>query len=87
MTSFCWTIRELGHALLHSLTPSERDALCAQPLPMISYKKVFEETRDGDQGKFAETLRDQHLYDAVSTYPAIESTQTELSRRLIAMAT
>ena len=30
-----------------------------QPLPMISYKKLFEETRDGDQGKFAETLRDQ----------------------------
>ena len=54
---------------------------------MISYKKVFEETRDGDQGKFAETLRDQHLYDAVSTYPAIESTRTELSIRLTAMAT
>ena len=33
---------------------------------------MFEETRDGDQGKFAETLRDQHLYDVMSTYPAIE---------------
>ena len=52
---------------------------------MISYKKVFEETRDGDQGKFAETLRDQHLYDAVSTYPAIESTRTELPLRLTAI--
>ena len=83
-------IRKLGHALFHTIiswTPSERDALCAQPLPMISYKKVFEETRDGDQGKFAETLRDQHLYDAVSTYPAIESTRTELTLRLTAMAT
>ena len=28
--------------------------------------------RPGRQGKFAETLRDQHLYDVMSTYPAIE---------------
>lgn len=32
-----------------------------QPLPTVHYEKLFEETRDGDQGKFAETLRDQHL--------------------------
>ena len=43
-----------------------------QPLPTVYYEKLFEETRDGDQGKFAETLRDQHLYDVMSTYPAIE---------------
>jgi hypothetical protein len=43
-----------------------------QPLPMIHYTKLFEETRDGDQGKFAETLRDQHLYGIMSTYPAVE---------------
>jgi hypothetical protein len=43
-----------------------------QPLPTVYYEKLFAETRDGDQGKFAETLRDQHLYDVMSTYPAIE---------------
>jgi Ca2+-binding EF-hand superfamily protein len=43
-----------------------------QPLPTVYYEKLFEETRDGDQGKFAETLRDQHLYDVMSTYPSIE---------------
>ena len=44
-----------------------------QPLPVIKYMKLFDETRDGDQGKFAETLRDQHLYDSVAVYPAIEN--------------
>jgi hypothetical protein len=43
-----------------------------QPLPMIYYNKLFEETRDGDQGKFAETLRDQHVYEVMTVYPSIE---------------
>jgi hypothetical protein len=44
-----------------------------QPLPEIDYSSLFEENRDGDQGKFAETLRDQHLYELMQTYPAIEA--------------
>jgi Ca2+-binding EF-hand superfamily protein len=44
-----------------------------QPLPVISYSKLFEEDANGDQGKFAETLRDQHLYELQTTYPSIES--------------
>ena len=40
--------------------------------PQIHYTKLFEENRDGDQGKFAETLRDQQLYDVMSTYPMME---------------
>lgn len=44
-----------------------------QPLSEITYANLFEENRDGDQGRFAETLRDQHLYELMQTYPAIES--------------
>ena len=44
-----------------------------QPLADVGYNKLFEENRDGDQGKFAETLRDQHLADTMQTYRLIET--------------
>ena len=43
-----------------------------QPLPVVNIDRIFDETADGDQGKFVETLRDQNLYDMMSSYPAIE---------------
>jgi hypothetical protein len=43
-----------------------------QPLPVISYVKLFESDRTGDQGRFAETLRDQYVSDAQSVYPEVE---------------
>lgn len=43
-----------------------------QPLPLVTIDRIFDETSDGDQGKFVETLRDQNLYDMMSSYPAIE---------------
>ena len=43
-----------------------------QPLPVVNIDRIFEETANGDQGKFVETLRDQNLYDVMSCYPAIE---------------
>lgn len=44
-----------------------------QPLAEVGYKKLFEENCDGDQGKFAETLRDQFLADTLQTYRLIET--------------
>eukprot|EP01043_Picozoa_sp_COSAG02_P064070 COSAG02_NODE_9260_length_2275_cov_60.164062_1_plen_752_part_01 len=44
-----------------------------QPLAEVGYMKLFEENQDGDQGKFAETLRDQHLNDTLQTYCLIET--------------
>eukprot|EP01052_Picozoa_sp_SAG31_P019277 SAG31_NODE_1399_length_8500_cov_22.401857_6_plen_218_part_00 len=48
-----------------------------QPLAEISYDVLFEENRDGDQGRFAETLRDQHMYELMQTYPSIEASIRE----------
>lgn len=39
----------------------------------MAYSKLFEETADGDQGKFAETLRDQNTYEVAKAYPDLES--------------
>lgn len=45
-----------------------------QPLADIGYLKLFEDHNDqGDQGKFAEALRDQHLADTMQTYRLIET--------------
>ena len=44
-----------------------------QPLAVINYEHLFEDCNQaGDQGKFAETLRDQHMSDIVQSYSAIE---------------
>jgi Ca2+-binding EF-hand superfamily protein/CRP-like cAMP-binding protein len=44
-----------------------------QPLPVISYVKLFESDRVGDQGRFAETLRDQYVAEAQAVYPELEN--------------
>ena len=74
--------REQFNAVLNQFLPTKsandmqvlKQALSYdQPLADIGYRKLFEENRDGDQGKFAEALRDQHLYDTLQTYRLIES--------------
>jgi hypothetical protein len=63
---------------LVSKSPADMQALKQalsydQPLADVGYSKIFEENRDGDQGKFAEALRDQHLADTMQTYRLIET--------------
>ena len=42
-----------------------------QPLPVVNYTLLFDENDQGDQGKFAETLRDQHVHEIVSVHDSI----------------
>jgi len=46
----------------------------------INYKPLFGETKDGDQSKFVETLRDQQLYEVLQVYTEIE----DAVRRVVA---
>eukprot|EP01051_Picozoa_sp_SAG22_P020726 SAG22_NODE_4305_length_1311_cov_0.740924_2_plen_211_part_01 len=52
-----------------------------QPLPSIDYNKLFASDREGNQGKFAELLRDQFVNEVQEMYPAVEGAirQTVLS--------
>lgn len=43
-----------------------------QPMGAVKYSILFDSAKNGDQGKFAETVRDQHLVEVLSAYPAIE---------------
>ena len=43
-----------------------------QPLPVISYIKLFESDRSGNQGRFAEMLRDQYVSEVQAAYPEVE---------------
>lgn len=43
-----------------------------QPLPVISYVKLFESDRNGNQGRFAEVLRDQYVSEVQAAYPEVE---------------
>jgi Ca2+-binding EF-hand superfamily protein len=54
------------------LQPLYQAVLYDQPLPTVRYEKLFESDANGDQGKFAETLRDQHLAAILQSYTAIE---------------
>ena len=50
-----------------------------QPLPSIDYNKLFASDREGNQGKFAELLRDQFLSEVQEVYLAIESAIRQVS--------
>jgi hypothetical protein len=72
------TFNSVLNEFLVSKSPSEMQVLKQalsydQPLADVGYIKLFEENQDGDQGKFAETLRDQHLDDTMQTYRLIET--------------
>eukprot|EP01050_Picozoa_sp_SAG11_P016393 SAG11_NODE_2233_length_3655_cov_2.314961_3_plen_179_part_00 len=43
-----------------------------QPMGPVMYTQLFAENEDGDQGKFAETLRDQNTYQMLRAYPDLE---------------
>ena len=41
--------------------------------PEVDYAELFKPDKDGNQGKFAETMRDQHTYDLIQSYMEVES--------------
>ena len=51
-----------------------------QPLAEIGYVRLMEEDDEGNQGKFAEAVRDQHLYTIISCYHRIEQAVRERVR-------
>eukprot|EP00736_Rhodelphis_marinus_P006227 Rmarinus@m.16864 len=44
-----------------------------QPYPVINYSQIFEEDREGNQGKFIELVREQHVYDIIEYRNQIEA--------------
>ena len=41
--------------------------------PEIPYRELFEDDDQGNQGKFAETMRDEHMYVLMQEYPSAEN--------------
>lgn len=60
-------------------TPSQLRALkkaLSYQFPLqseIPYRELFASDEDGNQGKFAETMRDEHLYMMLQEYPNVEN--------------
>jgi hypothetical protein len=56
----------------NNLTKSKRALYFDNPGQLVDYTRLFEENEDGDQGRFVEAIRDQHVEELSEFFSAIE---------------